>query len=99
MHTIIHGLDIDVSTNNIHIECSCTVENKSEMSTILTTLKVQVAQVLLIQVIQVLLIQVIQELQIQQIQELQTQKHLIQRQAKQPLISIWIFCQVLLKRQ
>ena len=44
MHTIIHGLDIDVSTNNIHIECSCTVENKSEMSTILTTLKVQVAQ-------------------------------------------------------
>lgn len=45
MHTIIHGLDIDVSANNIHIECSCTVENKSEMSTILTTLKVQVAQV------------------------------------------------------
>ena len=44
MHTIIHGLDIDVSTYNIHIECSCTVENKSEMSTILTTLKVQVAQ-------------------------------------------------------
>ena len=44
MYTIIHGLDIDVSTNNIHIECSCTVENKSEMSTILTTLKVQVAQ-------------------------------------------------------
>ena len=44
MHTIIHGLDIDVSTNNIHIECSYIVENKSEMSTILTTLKVQVAQ-------------------------------------------------------
>ena len=44
MHTIIHGLDIYVSTYNIHIECSCTVESPKEMSVILTTLKVQIAQ-------------------------------------------------------
>ena len=41
MHTIIHGLDIDVSTNNIHIECSCTVETRSEMKSILVDLKNQ----------------------------------------------------------
>ena len=39
MHTIIHGLDIDVSTNNIHIECSCTVETRSEMKSILNDLQ------------------------------------------------------------
>ena len=44
MHTIIHGLDIDVSANNIHIECSCTVESPKEMNAILTILKVQIAQ-------------------------------------------------------
>ena len=31
MHTIIHGLDIDVSSDNIHIENSCVIERKLEM--------------------------------------------------------------------
>lgn len=41
MHTVIHGLDIDVSTYNIHIELSYLIETRSEMKSILVDLKNQ----------------------------------------------------------
>ena len=41
MHIIIHGLDIDITTHNIHIEYSYLIQTKSEMRLILNDLKNQ----------------------------------------------------------